>query len=54
MIGIIIQLAVSWLIIWLFEKNNLSVLGFRPTKQRLPDFILFFVVTAFFFPQVFS
>ena len=48
MIGILIQLAVSWLIIWLFNKKNLSVLGFRITKQHLADFILFFLVTAFF------
>lgn len=48
MIGILIQLAVSWFIIWLFNKKNLSVLGFRITKQHLADFILFFLVTAFF------
>ena len=46
MLGIIIQLALSWLLIWLFEKGNLSVLGFRPTRKRLIDFALFFVVTA--------
>jgi uncharacterized protein len=46
MVGIIIQLALSWLLIWLFEKGNLSVLGMRPTRKRLIDFALFFVVTA--------
>ena len=35
MLGIIIQLAISWLIIWLVEKRNLSVLGFRPAKECL-------------------
>lgn len=47
MIGIIIQLGISWLIIWLVEKGDLSVLGFFPTKKRLLDFGLFFFVTAF-------
>jgi membrane protease YdiL (CAAX protease family) len=47
MIGIIVQLALSWLIIWLFEKGNLSFLGFYPTKRRLFDFVLFFLITAF-------
>lgn len=46
MIGILIQLAVSWLIIWLVERKNLSVLGFHITRQHLVDFILFFFVTA--------
>jgi len=46
MLGIIIQLLVSWLLIWLFEKDNLKVLGFYPTKKRLLGFVLFFIVTA--------
>jgi uncharacterized protein len=46
MIGIIIQLAISWLLIWFFEKGNLNILGFYPTKKRLLAFALFFSVTA--------
>lgn len=46
MIGILVQLAVSWLVIWLFEKGNLSVLGLMPTKKRLFDFLLFFLITV--------
>jgi len=46
MIGILVQLALSWLIIWIFEKGNLSVLGLRPTKRRIFDFFLFLVITA--------
>lgn len=46
MTGLLVQLALSWLIIWLFEKGNLSFLGFRPTRARLCDFALFFAVTA--------
>jgi membrane protease YdiL (CAAX protease family) len=46
MLGIIVQLAISWLLVWLFEKGNLNVLGFFPTKRRLLDFGLFFLITA--------
>ena len=47
MLGILVQLLISWLIIWLFEKGNLNVLGFYPTKKRLFGFAVFFIVTAF-------
>lgn len=46
MIGIIIQLLVSWLIVWLVEKKNLSVLGFYPSKRRVTDFVFFFVIAS--------
>ena len=46
MLGIVVQLAVSWLIIWFFEKGNLIVLGFSPSRQRLLDFVLFFLIAA--------
>jgi len=46
MIGILIQLALSWLLVWFFENGNLSVLGMWPTRKRLIDFTLFFFVTA--------
>jgi membrane protease YdiL (CAAX protease family) len=46
MIGIIVQLAISWLLIWSIEKKDLGVLGLRPTKQRMTDMGLFFIITA--------
>jgi uncharacterized protein len=46
MIGIIVQLALSWLIIWFFEKGNLRFLGLYPSKKRLLDFALFFIITG--------
>lgn len=46
MLGIIVQLALSWLLIWLFEKKDLGVLGLWPTGKRIADFGLFFIVTA--------
>jgi membrane protease YdiL (CAAX protease family) len=47
MIGILVQLAISWLLIWFFEKKDLGVLGLSPTKRRLVDFILFFLLACF-------
>src|SRR5262245_45401741 len=46
MIGIIVQLTLSWLLVWLFEKKDLGVLGLYPTRHRLQNFSLFFLVTA--------
>ena len=46
MLGLIVQLAISWFTIWLIERKNLSVLGFRPTVNRLFDFAIFFGITA--------
>jgi uncharacterized protein len=46
MIGIIVQLALSWVIVWFFEKGDLRFLGFYPSKKRLLDFVLFFTVTG--------
>lgn len=46
MIGLLIQFAVSWLIIWLVEKGNLGFLGLRPTAARLKDFLLFLLLAA--------
>ncbi|KMQ66039.1 membrane protein [Chryseobacterium angstadtii] len=34
MIGIIAELMISWLLLWLFERTNLSVLGFELSKER--------------------
>lgn len=46
MLGILIQLLVSWLLLWLFEKKGLGVLGFRPTQKRVLGFVLFFFIAA--------
>ena len=48
MVGIIIQLAVSWVIVWLYDKSDLSCLGLRPTKKRLFAFVIFLIVAAAF------
>jgi len=46
LIGIIVQLALSWLITWFLLKRDLSVLGLGPTNKRLIDFAIFFLITA--------
>ena len=48
MLQLIGLLAISWLIIWLFKKGNLSVLGLMPTKERLKYCIILFIVSAVF------
>jgi hypothetical protein len=45
MIGIIVQLVLSWIVIWLYCKGNLSVLGLMPTTERVRDLFVFLLVT---------
>ncbi len=47
MLQLIGLIAISWLLIWLFERGNLSVLGLTPTKVRLNYFVLLFFISAF-------
>lgn len=37
---------ISWLIIWLFAKSNLSVLGLAPTIERLKYFAILFIASG--------
>lgn len=46
MLQLIGLLAISWLLIWLFEKGNLSILGLTPSKDRLKYFSILFIVSA--------
>ncbi len=48
MIGIIVQLAFSWLLVWFFDRSNLSVLGLKPTKVRLLQCLVFLLLAAAF------
>jgi hypothetical protein len=41
-IGILIILGASWLLLFLLEKKNLSVLGFTPVSERSIQFLLGF------------
>ena len=46
MLQLIGILAISWLLVWLFDKSSLMVLGLWPTKNRLILIAKLFVVTA--------
>lgn len=46
MLGLLIQLALSWLIVWFYGRKNLSVLGLRPTRTRVVYLGIFFGVTG--------
>lgn len=48
MLGLIVELAISWLLLWFLYKTDLSVLGFYPTKNRVYDFIFGFFTIAIF------
>ncbi len=46
MIQLIGLFAISWLVVWLLEKRDLSVLGLMPTRSRLKYFAILFFITA--------
>jgi membrane protease YdiL (CAAX protease family) len=46
MIQLLGLLIISWGLIWLFEKKNLSVLGLTPTLDRLKYVSVLFIVSA--------
>lgn len=37
MAGLLVELIISWLLLWFMCKKHLSVLGFRPTKSRMAN-----------------
>lgn len=47
MIGIIVELILSWLLLWFLQKKHLSVLGFRPTKSRIINLAAGLFLAAF-------
>jgi membrane protease YdiL (CAAX protease family) len=46
MMGILVQLLISWLLVWLIQKKDLRVLGWKPSQDRLLHFLIFFFLTA--------
>lgn len=48
MIGILVELALSWLLLWLIEKKNPEVLGLRPNVKRISTFLIFFLLAGLF------
>ena len=46
MIGILVALAISWLLLFLIEKENILALGFLPIVKRLKQFLIGFLITG--------
>jgi membrane protease YdiL (CAAX protease family) len=46
MLGIIVALAISWLLLFIIEKKDLRSLGFLPIAKKLKLFINGFLITA--------
>lgn len=46
MAGIIVELIISWLLLWFICKKHLSVLGFRPTKNRVTNLGIGLLIAA--------
>lgn len=48
MLGIIVELIISWLLLWFICKKHLSVLGFKPTTHRVIFLIAGLLIAALF------
>src|SRR6185295_22522 len=46
MAGLLIELVISWLVLWFFDKKNLLALGISPTKSRLGNLFFGFFTAA--------
>lgn len=46
MIGILVALALSWLLLWFFEKKHLTVLGIVPNNTRLINLCIGFLLAS--------
>lgn len=46
MLQLIVLFAASWLLVWLIEKQHLSVLGLRPNTERIKYFVILFLAAA--------
>jgi uncharacterized protein len=48
MIGILVELGISWLLLWLDDKQNLEALGLLPSLQRAKEFLSGFIYALLF------
>jgi len=51
-LGIIVQLILSWFILRIIEKQNLSVLGFLPLRKRVAQLIIGFLFAGLLYALV--
>jgi uncharacterized protein len=47
MIGLLIELAISWALLWFVQKEHLNALGLSPTKSRIFQLVFGIVLAAF-------
>jgi CAAX protease family protein len=47
MAGIIVELIISWLLLWVICKKHLTVLGFKPTKTRMMNLGVGLLIAGF-------
>ena len=48
MTGVITQIVISWILLWIIEKQSLAVLGLAPTRQRAKEFTIGFLIPLVF------
>lgn len=46
MIGILVELLASWLLLWIYDRKSLAVLGFGFSKNRLYNFSFGFLISS--------
>ena len=46
MLGVVVVFIVSWLLLWFIVKEHITILGFKPTNQRLMEFAMGFMFMA--------
>jgi uncharacterized protein len=46
MAGVLVELIISWILLWFVCKEHLSVLGFRPTKDRIAQLGVGLLISA--------
>lgn len=46
MLGILVEIALSWLLLYFFEQKSILALGFLPLVKRLRQFLFGFLATA--------
>ncbi len=44
MLGLLVIIVISWVLLYFFEKRNITVLGIIPNKKRSLEFLLGFVI----------
>ena len=46
MLGILVAIAISWLLLYFIEKKNILALGFLPITKRLKQFLIGLIITS--------